>query len=236
VARCSGPRFSPLGNWNLVPAAAVQEQLRRAFARWGLPNRVRVDNGTPWGSTGDFPTELSLWLIGLGIDMHWNSPRSPQENGVVERSQGTSNRWCEPRTCATAQELQERLDRMDKLHRELYPYRERLSRMAYFPGLQHSGRPYDRGSEPALWEWSRVTEHLSTYLITRQVDRAGLVSLYNRGRYVGKIHHGKRVYVMYDPERNEWFFTDIEGRQLRRQPAEELTQERVVNLNVTHRP
>lgn len=234
--RCSGPRFSPLGNWNLVPAAAVQEQLRLAFARWGLPNRVRVDNGAPWGSTGDFPTELSLWLIGLGIEMHWNSPRSPQQNGVVERSQGTSNRWCEPRTCATAQELQERLDRMDKLHRELYPYRDRLSRMAYFPGLQHSGRPYGRGSEPALWEWSRVTEHLSTYVLTRSVDRSGLVSLYNRGRYVGKIHYGKKVYVMYDPQRNEWFFTDIEGRQLRRQPAEELTRERVMNLNVTRRP
>ena len=51
------------------------------------------------------------------------------------------------------------------------------------------------------------------------------MSLYNRGRYVGKIHQGKDVYVMYDPERNEWLFTDREGRQLRRQPAEELSQD-----------
>jgi transposase InsO family protein len=235
VARCSGPRFSPLGSWGLVPATAVREQLRLAFAHWGLPNRLRVDNGAPWGSTGDFPTELSLWLIGLGIEMHWNSPRSPQENGVIERSQGTSNRWCEPQTCATAEELQARLDRMDRLHREAYPYRERLSRTAYFPGLKHSGRPYARESEEALWKWSRVAEHLSTYVLIRRVDRSGLVSLYNRGRYVGKIHQGKYVYVMYDPERNEWFFTDGEGRQLRRQPAEELSQERVMNLDVTHR-
>ena len=154
---------------------------------------------------------------------------------MVERSQGTSNRWCEPRTCATAEELQARLDRMDRLHREVYPYRERLSRMAYFPGLAHSGRPYDRDSEEALWEWSRVAEHLSTYVLVRRVDRSGLVSLYNRGRYVGKIHQGKDVYVMYDPELNEWFFTDLEGRQLRRQPAEELSQERVMDLDVTHR-
>lgn len=210
--------------------------MRLAFARWGLPRRLRVDNGAPWGSTGDFPTELSLWLIGLGIDMHWNPPRSPQDNGVVERSQGTSNRWCEPQTCATAEELQARLDRMDRLHREDYPYRERLSRMSYFPGLAHSGRPYARDREEALWEWSRVAEHLSTYVLIRRVDRSGLVSLYNRGHYVGKIHRGKDVYVMYDPERNEWFFTDREGRQLRRQPADELSQERVMDLNVTHRP
>ena len=70
-----------------------------AFGRWGLPGRFRVDNGWPWGALGDFPTELALWLIGLGVGMHWNNARRPQENGVVERSQGTSARWCEPWTC-----------------------------------------------------------------------------------------------------------------------------------------
>ena len=97
--------------------------MRQAFARWGLPSRLRVDNGAPWGSWGDFPTALALWVIGLGVDVHWNNPRSPQENGVVERSQGTSNRWGEPWTCHTTAELQRRLDRMDRLHRESYPYR-----------------------------------------------------------------------------------------------------------------
>ena len=155
---------------------------------------------------------------------------------MVERSQGTSNRWCEPRTCATAEELQGRLDRMDTLHREVYPYREGLSRKEYFPGLEHSGRPYTREAERALWEWSRVTEHLSTYVLIRRVDRSGQVSVYNRGRYVGKIHQGRDVYVMYDPVSNHWLFTDLEGRQLREQPAEELSLERVMNLNVTHRP
>jgi hypothetical protein len=200
-----------------------------------MPDRYRVDNGAPWGSTGDFPTELALWLIGLGIEMHWNHPRSPQENGVVERSQGTSARWCEPWTCATPGELQERLDCMDRLHREVYPYRECLSRIAYFPGLKHSGRPYDPAREPALWEWSRVTAHLATYAVVRRVDQSGLVSLYNKGHYVGKIHQGKYVYVMYDPDLNEWVVADRDGRQLRRRPADQLSRERVMNLDVTHR-
>lgn len=232
---CSGPRFSPLGTWGFVPAAAVREQLRLAFTTWGLPGCVRVDNGAPWGSTGDFPTELSLWLIGLGIAMHWNHPRRPQENGVVERSQRTSDRWCEPWTCATPEELQARLARMDRLHREVYPYREGLSRREYFPGLKHSGRPYDRDSEATLWQWSRVAEHLSTYVVVRRVDQSGLVSLYNKGHYVGKLHQGKDIYVMYDPNLNEWVFADREGQQLRRQPAEQLSPERVMNLEVTHR-
>jgi hypothetical protein len=233
--RCSRPKFSPQGTWNLVPASDVRDQIRLAFAVWGMPTRVRVDNGTPWGSTGDFPTELSLWLIGLGIAMHWNNPRRPQENGVVERSQGTSNRWCEPWTCATHEELEARLLRMDRLYRESYPYRDRLSRMEYYPGLKHSGRPYDRDSEETNWQWSRVAEHLSTYIVERRVDQAGLVSLYNRGHYVGNIHRGKTVYVFYDPLAGEWVFADREGRQLRRKAAVELTPERVKELNVTHR-
>src|SRR4051812_35791675 len=125
AARCSGPRFSPQGRWNQVAPEGVRGQLRVAFSRWGLPATMRVDNGFPWGSKGDFPTELGLWLIGLGIGMIWNTARRPQENGVVERSQGTGNRWCEPATCPSAAALQARLEEMDRLYREAYPYRER---------------------------------------------------------------------------------------------------------------
>jgi hypothetical protein len=121
--------FPPWGLGPRVLAQAVQEQLRLAFSRWGLPGRFRVGNGWPWGALGDFPTELALWLIGLGVAMHWNNPRRPQENGVVERSQGTSARWCEPWTCRSRAELQARLERMDRLYREVYPYRERRSRL-----------------------------------------------------------------------------------------------------------
>ena len=37
VARRSAPRFSPHGRWDRVPPADVRDQLRQAFARWGLP-------------------------------------------------------------------------------------------------------------------------------------------------------------------------------------------------------
>ncbi|MBV8318944.1 MAG: DDE-type integrase/transposase/recombinase, partial [Planctomycetaceae bacterium] len=71
----------------------MQAMLRRIFQRWGLPDRLRVDNGHPWGSQNDLPTDLALWLIGLGVNMIWNKPRCPQMNGVVERSQGVTQQW-----------------------------------------------------------------------------------------------------------------------------------------------
>jgi hypothetical protein len=60
-------RFSPQGSWARVPVGQSQRFLRRAFARWGRPEQVRVDNGTPWGARGELPTGLVLWLAGLGV-------------------------------------------------------------------------------------------------------------------------------------------------------------------------
>jgi uncharacterized protein YfiM (DUF2279 family) len=235
AARCSRPWFSPQGRWNQVPPDEVRGQLRLAFSQWGLPGNMRVDNGSPWGSKGDFPTELGLWLIGLGVEMIWNRARRPQENGVVERSQGTGNRWCEPGTCESPAALQARLDAMDRLHREVYPYRERLSRLAYYPGLAHSGRPYLAESEAEGWQWSRVATHLSSYVGGRRVNKNGYVSIYNRAYYVGARFQGQDVSVTFDPETNEWIFSDPSGRELRHKPAREITPHRVMALDVTGR-
>src|SRR3954471_12459569 len=120
AAPSCGRRFSPLGSWSQVGAQAVQQQLRAAATRWGLPQALRVDNGTPWGSTGGLPTELALWLIGLGVRAVWDPPRRPQRNGVVERSQGVGQDWGEPHTGAGAAELQTRLDELDRVQREEY--------------------------------------------------------------------------------------------------------------------
>jgi hypothetical protein len=111
---------------------------------------------------------------------------------------------------------------MDRLDREVSPYRDRQSRAAVFPALAHSGRPYTPTAEPTLWEWSRVAAHRSAWAVVRRVDQRGQVSLSNRGHYVGQIHQGKDVYVMFDPDLNEWVFADRDGRQLRRRPADQI--------------
>jgi len=226
------PQFSPHYFWAHVSETAVQEQLRRAFGRWGLPRGLRVDNGSPWGSWSDLPTALAMWLIGLGIAMVWNPPRQPQKNGVVERSQGTAKRWAEPHTCASTAELQQRLDADDRLQREQYPLVKDKSRWELFPQLAHADRPYRARDEKKSWDLERVRQHLVGYAVTRKVDCTGQVSLYNRNYYVGVVHAGKTVYVMFDPQRSEWLFADADGKQLRSQPAVEITAERICSLQL----
>ena len=205
------------------------------MARWGMPKRFRVDNGFPWGSSGDLPPDLALWLIGLGIEITWNPPRRPQKNGVVERSQGVGKRWSEPKQCDSSDKLQARVDEMDRLQREDYPRQKGRSRMELFPALRHSGRPYDAGRELACWQWQRMGQHLTGYTAARRVDKGGLISLYNRNVYVGTKYRGQTVYVTLDPQTREWIFSDERGTQLRTRAAIELETDCVIRLEVTNR-
>jgi hypothetical protein len=210
----------------------VQRQLRAAFVHWGLPGRLRVDNGKPWGSWSDLPPALALWLIGLGIDMVWNDPRRPQQNGVVERSQGTAKRWAEPHVCRTVAELQARLDEDDGLQRERYPVAQGRSRWQVFPGLAHTGRPYRKGDEAQRWSLARVRDHLAGYAVPRQVDRQGKVSVYNRNLYVGVVHGGKQVCIQFDPDQGHWLISDRAGQQLRTLPAPEISAASIRSLRM----
>lgn len=208
-------------------------ELRAAFCRWGRPEGIRVDNGWPWGSAGDLPTDLALWLIGLGLKVHRNPPRQPQKNGVVERSQGTGKRWADPKACKDIYAFRRRVEEQDAIQREDYPSVGGLSRMAAFPGLAHSGRAYRPEEELERWDVRRVLDHVSEYVLVRRVDHGGTISLYNRSRYIGKALRGRDVYVTLDPLAVEWCSGDGDGTCHGRHKADELTAERVPALDVS---
>jgi hypothetical protein len=189
----------------------------------------------PWGSQGDLPTDLACWLAGLGVGLLTNPPRRPQDNGVVERFQGVGKSWGEPQTCRSVAELQRRLDELDRWQRDLYPYAEGRPRREVYPGLKHSGRRYAVTRESACWDLRRAWAWVGEHLVARQVDSRGKVSLYNRAYFVGLMWRGQRIWVGFDPERGEWMFQDETGREIRRQAAPELSADRIVALEVTHR-
>jgi hypothetical protein len=196
---------------------------------------LRVDNGAPWGSRGDLPTDLVCWLAGLGVRVTANPPRRPQANGVVERSQGVGKQWSEPSACSSVAELQRRLEVVDRWQRERYPTVKGRSRIEAHPGLEHSGRPYDSASEPQSWELAKVWDLMATHRVLRHVDRQGKLSVYNRAYSVGVVWAGRSVWVGFDALTGDWTFQDERGMEIRRQTAEELRAEAVRAMEVTSR-
>jgi transposase InsO family protein len=218
-----------------VRLSRLRSHMRTVFSRWGRPFCFRVDNGFPFGSQGDFPPELSLWILGLDIEIIWNPPRQPQKNGVVERSQGTGKNWAEPSECTSVRQLQSHLQKMDKIQREKYPSVQGASRIEAFPELSHSGRKYDAAWEKKHWSYQAVLEHVAGYVDSRKVSPSGHVSIYSRTYYVGKHHRGKSIFVYLDPTEVSWVFATEDDRELRTHPAKELTRSRILQLDVTYR-
>jgi putative transposase len=66
--------------------AVTQRAFARIFKRYGLPKRIRSDNGTPFGAVGPTGlTRLSAWWTKLGIKVEFITPGRPCENGAHEQ-------------------------------------------------------------------------------------------------------------------------------------------------------
>jgi transposase InsO family protein len=78
VLRCdalSGPTY-----------AATRRRFERAFAEYGLPERIRSDNGGPFAGTGlGRLSRLSVWWIRLGIIPERIALGRPDQNGSHEQ-------------------------------------------------------------------------------------------------------------------------------------------------------
>ena len=151
------------------------------------------------------------------------------------RAQGTGKRWTEPNTCKDADELQRRMNEMDRIQRERYPSIQRQTRLEAFPELKQVERRYSKTWEKRHWDLELVLAHMAEYSAVRRVDSKGQVSVYGRSHYVGPKYSGQDIYVVLDPVDREWVFETPAGVQIRRKAAEEITRERIQKLQVTKR-
>lgn len=72
--------------------STVRGHLIATFRRYGLPQRMTMDNGSPWGDTnhGGF-TALDVWLMKQHIRVSHSRPYHPQTQGKDERFHRTLN-------------------------------------------------------------------------------------------------------------------------------------------------
>jgi transposase InsO family protein len=71
----------------------VRDRLIGVFRRYGLPERMNMDNGSPWGDgAGGRYTVLTVWLLRLGVRISHSRPYHPQSNGKDERFHRTLKR------------------------------------------------------------------------------------------------------------------------------------------------
>jgi transposase InsO family protein len=65
---------------------SVRGSLIETFRKYGLPWRMTMDNGSPWGDDGACRlTRLTAWLIRYGVAVSHSRPYHPQTQGKDER-------------------------------------------------------------------------------------------------------------------------------------------------------
>lgn len=165
--------------------ATVQGHLTSLFRRYGLPQRLLVDNGPPWGAEGyDRVSRLGVWLIRHGITVVHSGTYHPQTLGKDERFHRTLVR-----------ELLSRHLFCDVAHAQqcFDPWRETYNRerphdalALAVPASRYQESPRNFQETPLPIEYHRQD-------ITRRVDVNGRISFRNCLIRVGKALQGQTI-------------------------------------------
>ncbi|MFT5412614.1 MAG: putative transposase [Verrucomicrobiales bacterium] len=163
----------------------TQESFRSLFRRQGLPEIIRVDNGSPFASMGPGGlSKLSVWWVGLGIKIEFSRPGCPQDNGCHERMHGTMKAECCKPPSANPRAQQQRMDRWRKEFNFERPH-EGLGMRVPADVYHASARRMSERIKPQLYKLG---------VETKTVNTAGYISLGGSNCYIG-LQSAQRVTI-----------------------------------------
>jgi transposase InsO family protein len=194
------------------PAISLQKSFahfKGLFETYGLPSRIRTDNGVPFASNALARlSQLSVWFIKLGIYPELIEPGKPQQNGVHERMHRTLKQDATIPPAASLRAQQRRFDRFREEFNQERPH-EAL-------GMKRPGELYQASSR-AMPKRIEPYEYPAHYLV-RRVSRAGTIRVLRRQifvsntlqeNYVGLEEVDDGVYDLY------WCFYQIGRYELK---------------------
>ncbi len=198
-----------------IDLQAATWSVNQGFKRWGLPNRIKIDNGHPFVNPNyrDIPTKAKMWWIGLGIEVIQNPPRCPQENGIVECLQGVCHRWTNPSKIDHPKQLQRQLDEISDFQRNHYerPNQSYKTRIELHPDLESNPRKYDVNK----FNMKLVDKFLSQQVWERRTNQNGVLSFFDHRIYLGRKFKKLKIYISFDPIERQWVFRNDKGLLLK---------------------
>ena len=160
-----------------ISVRATQRAMRRVFARHGLPERIRCDNGTPFGAIGTTGlTRLSAWWVKLGIEVEFITPGRPSENGAHEQFHRVYKAEVARRPAQTVRAQQRRSDRWLLVYNGERPH-EAIGMKTPIEVFEKNGRRMSKVIKP--WRYPEGW-------VARWVKGNGEISWRGKRRYVGE--------------------------------------------------
>lgn len=163
----------------------VRERLTAVFRRYGLPRRLLVDNGSPWGSD-ERPsyTPLTVWLLRLGLIITHSRPYHPQTLGKEERFhrslKAEVTQYCGP---FNLELCQQRFDQWREVYNCQRPH-EALKMQVPASRYQPSPRRFPEKLPPIEYGPQDAV---------RKAQAGGVISFHNREYRLSKAFRGEYV-------------------------------------------
>jgi transposase InsO family protein len=166
----AGPRFRE-----------TQAAFERLFEKYGLPQRIRTDNGVPFASkAAGGLSRLSIWWITLGILPERIDPGKPQQNGRHERMHRTLKQAATRPPEQSFRSQQKRFDLFCESYNCERPH-EALEQQTPTSCYQSSERAYTITPEPLTYP---------EYFAVRRVQSNGTASIRNNMVYITHLLKG----------------------------------------------
>ncbi|BCB25985.1 transposase [Sulfurimicrobium lacus] len=174
-----------------------QAVFKRLFQEYGLPNRMRTDNGVPFASTATGGlSHLSVWWIRLGIVPERIEPGQPQQNGRHERMHRTLKLAVTHPPSANLSAQQGQFDRFRVDYNEQRPH-EGLEQHSPQSCYRPSSRAYPQHlpelEYPGYFQRQKVSANGLAYWTGRRIYIGYLLA----GEWVGLEEVGDGVWAVY---------------------------------------
>ena len=175
----------------------VQPIFEAAFREFGLPERIRTDNGTPFASRGAGGlSALSVWWVKLGIRHERIQPGHPEQNGRHERMHRALKQETLRPPATTMRSQQARFDRFLAEYNEDRPHE---ATRGAFTRYSPSTRSYPT-RPPTL--------HYPANFLTRKVAASGRIRWKSAFVTIGHALEGESIGIEPGDGLHHVFFSD----------------------------
>lgn len=165
-------------------ATPTANALETVFREYGLPMRMRSDNGSPFASTGLAGlTKLAVWLLRLDIELERIEPGHPEQNGRHERMHLTLK---QETTRPAAQAMLQQQERFDDFREQFN--KERPHEALGMKPPAHVHRPSTRKLPTELPPLTYPNHDL-----TKTVSQGGAIRLQGQDLYLSTALVGQDV-------------------------------------------
>jgi len=178
---------------------SAKAEFINVFRKYGLPQQIHTDNGSPFGSVHAIQrfTRLSYWFIELGVLPVFSDPAHPEQNGRHERMHRDLKAACTKPPSFDLKTQQRKLNLFVKEYNTIRPH-EALNMETPLSQHNFSTRPFPEKilsyDYPSDMKVMKVTQNgsmrwRSYYWVYMSQSLAG--------KYIGALHLGNDIWKVY---------------------------------------